>query len=220
MATATYKIDKIPNPNSQDISHPQDFEYWPVCYDPSRPPPADGSYDANAFGMGATGGLRMSAFVDEFGSNGLKFSICQSDFSDSMQKIGSAMARKLQNLCFNYKLVDVDPNTPGLQPDCQVTYRIPTPSANDPTKIVMKETDNLPECADGSTNGAVTVDCWQLTTDNNAKNLCPISGQLISVLRTADELANSPLSPGTQIKMQCRTCPDSLSGGSSSGCDY
>jgi len=95
MANATYKIDKIPNPNTWDISHPQVYDYWPVCYDPQHKPQDVNMYDPNAVGIGATGGLRMSAFIDQFGDNGLKFSICQTDFTSSMQKIGEAIAKKL-----------------------------------------------------------------------------------------------------------------------------
>jgi hypothetical protein len=68
-ATAIYKIDKNPNPNIQDLSYPLIYDYRPVCHDPEHPAPQDGSYDARAAGIGATGGLRMSAFIDEFGKN-------------------------------------------------------------------------------------------------------------------------------------------------------
>ena len=33
--------------------------------------------------------------------------------------------KHLQNLCIDAKLMDVDPVTPGLQPDCRVVYRLP-----------------------------------------------------------------------------------------------
>jgi hypothetical protein len=210
-ASATYKIDKIPNPNTQDLSHPLIYDYWPVCYDPEHPAPQDGSYDARAAGIGATGGLRMSAFIDEFGKNGLKFSICQTDFTDSMQKIGEAIARHLQDLCVNYKLMDSDLAQPGLQPDCQVVYQVPTPAKEDPTKVVLEPSDKLKECPPGSTNYAVATDCWQLTTDQNAWDKCKESGQLITVLRTADE-KNTPLTPGTLIGMNCLTCTDDIPG--------
>jgi hypothetical protein len=100
MATAQYKIAPVPNPNTADTQHPAMYDYWPVCYDPNHMPAASTTdvktgYDAVAVGWGATGGLRESAFVDEFGDNGLKFSICQPDFSTSMTAIGNAIARKL-----------------------------------------------------------------------------------------------------------------------------
>ena len=62
-----YKIDLTPNPNSADTAHPQIWDYWPVCYDPAHRPKTAGAFDADAWGYGAEGGLRMSAFIDKFG---------------------------------------------------------------------------------------------------------------------------------------------------------
>jgi hypothetical protein len=213
MATATYKIDKIPNPNTQDIAHAQVYDYWPVCYDPQHKPQDVNTYDPVAVGIGATGGLRMSAFIDQFGDNGLKFSICETDFTSSMQKIGETIAKKLQNLCVNYKLMDSDLTTPGLQPDCQVAYQIPTPSPGDPTKVVMVPQPPMPECKPGDTAGHVAADCWQLTIDTTPKSdamtKCPISGQLVSVVK-AD--TTTQLLPGTTVGMNCLTCTDDIPG--------
>jgi hypothetical protein len=100
MAKAEYKIAHIPNPNTADTMHPTTYEYWPICYDPAHMPAASTTdsatgFDTTAAGWGATGGLRMSAFINEFGANGLKFSICQSDLSDSLTAIGNALVGKL-----------------------------------------------------------------------------------------------------------------------------
>ena len=88
MASAAYRIDLVPNPNSADTAHPQVFDYYPTCYDPAYLPRSDG-FDAAAWGMGVQGGLRLAAFVDEFGKSGMKFSICESDFSNTMTAIGT-----------------------------------------------------------------------------------------------------------------------------------
>ncbi len=82
---ATYKVDETPNPNTADKANPQIWDTWPVCYDPNHPITAANTdkttgFDPVAAGYGATPGLRMSAFIDEFGANGLKYSICQPDF--------------------------------------------------------------------------------------------------------------------------------------------
>ena len=196
MANAQYKIDMVPNPTTQDTAHPKVYDSWPVCYDPSHPAPKDGSFDTVAAGWGATAGLRMSAFIDQFGTNGLKFSICQADFADSMKQIGDILAKKLTNLCVDYKLYDTDLDpTNGVQPSCRVAYRDPTTG--------IEDQNSLPEC--GTSAATADKDCWQLSTD---KGLCPATGQLVKVVRPAGADATNPLAPGTQVSMYCRTCTD------------
>jgi len=222
MASAEYKIAPIPNPNAADTQHPTVYDYWPVCYDPNHLPsaattdPATG-FDATAAAWGATGGLRESAFVDEFGKNGLKLSICEPDFAKPMQTIGSTIAGKLQNLCLDYKLVDADLVTPGLQPDCRVAYRVPQTDGLGRT-VYNEDPASLPLCPTGATNGNVSGDCWQLASDYTT---CPASGQLVQVLRTAQEISMGPWTAGTKVGMNCRTCPATLPGSVPvPGCDY
>ena len=225
MASAEYKIAPIPNPNPADPAHPTVFNYWPVCYDPNHLPspattdPVTG-FDATAAAWGATGGLRESAFIDRFGANGLKFSICEPDFSNAMVRIGSALARQLQNLCFADKLIDIDLATAGIQADCRVVWRVPVQDAKDPTRVVYAESPTaLPQCAADAINGSVSEDCWQLSFDPSQ---CPGSGQGIHVLRTQAELTAQPqLNSGTKLLMQCRTCPAAPAGSAVvAGCDY
>ncbi len=225
MASAQYKIAPVPNPNAADTQHPTVYDYWPVCYDPKHLPspattdPATG-FDATAAGWGATGGLRESAFVDEFGANGFKLSICEPDFTDAMKTIGNAVAKKLQNLCVPYKLLDTDSATPGVQPDCRVTYRVPVvnPNPNSPIQVTYSEDPvGLPQCPSGASSGSIAADCWQLTSDFDK---CPGNGQMIDVLRTAAEIIAAPLPAGTKVGMQCRTCPDPLPGAAAvRGCE-
>jgi hypothetical protein len=220
MAKAQYKIDKVPNPNTADTQHPQVWDYWPVCYDPGHMPKDPNVFDPDAAGIGATGGLRNAAFVDQFGENGLKFSICQPDFQDSMKKIGDAIAKKLQNLCVDYKLVDTKLDQEGVQADCRVVWRTPTTDANGKTTWVESPT-SLPQCETGATSDNIPGDCWRLTKDTTK---CPVNGQLIQVLRTKAEIAKDPqIPPGTKISMQCRTCTDVIATAtdeSQAGCKY
>lgn len=222
LASAEYKIAPIPNPDPADTANPTLFASWPVCYDPNHRPAAATTdpvtgFDATAAAWGATGGLRESAFVDEFGANGMKLSICSPDLSPAMASIGQALARKVKNVCFNAKLVDVDPLTPGLQPDCRVVYRrVPVTTAGLVTYI--EDPASLPSCPYGASDGAVAEDCWQLSTDTAQ---CPASGQRISVLRTSAEIAAGPYPDGTLLDMHCQTCPALPAGAApSTGCDY
>jgi hypothetical protein len=100
MANADYKIALVPNPNTADTVHPQVYDYWPICYDPDHMPSDTGKdpstgFDVDAAAWGARGGLRNAAFVDEFGENGLKFSICQRDYSYALSTIGTAISKAL-----------------------------------------------------------------------------------------------------------------------------
>jgi len=225
LTKAPYKIDLIPNANTADTAHPMVYDSWPTCYDPNHMPAAatmdkTTGFDSTAAGWGATAGLRLSAFVDEFGANGLKFSICQTDFSASMKNIGDTIAKKLQNLCVDYKLIDTDQNpADGIQADCRVVYRHPVVDAKDPSIVIYLEDPNsMPQCDPSKDdNTQPTYPCWKLVSD---KTKCPINGQLINVVRAPAD-RNTPLDPGTKVSMQCRTCPDSILGSAAiAGCNY
>ena len=214
MATATYKIDLIPNPNVADMNHPNVYDSWPVCYDPNHKPADPSKFDATAAGWGATAGLRASAFVDEFGPNGSKFSICQTDFAASMQQIGASMAKHLQNLCINDKLR----LTSALQPDCRVAYSYPSIDPTDPSQLIYVEDPvALLPCNPGDTSDSIQTDCWQLVSDSTK---CPeaFNGQLVNVLRTRAEINAGSLPAGTKVNMQCHICSTSPSAVPLEGC--
>ena len=215
-ANAKYKIDLVPGPRPEDADNQQgqEWDYWPICYDPDHEPNDPATFDADAWSWGAQGGLRISAFIDEFGVNGLKFSICERDFTGAMWMFGETIAKNLQNLCIDAKLMDVDPVTPGLQPDCRVVYGMPQTDSTTGKVTYSESSQSLPMCPPGATPDTITSDCWQLVIDNTK---CPVAGQLMTVVRTAAEIADGPLAGGTKIGLQCWTCPDLTS---RPGCDY
>jgi hypothetical protein len=118
MAKAKYKIDRVPGPGAEDIDGQQGpvWDVWPVCFDPDHEPTDPDTFDADAWAWGARGGLRISAFIDEFGDNGRKLSICERDFGNYLLEFGNTLEKKLQNLGIDAKLMDVDPLTPGCSP--------------------------------------------------------------------------------------------------------
>ncbi len=204
-AKAQYKIDLVPNLNAADSSQPQVYDSWPICYDPRHRPSDPNIYDPVAVGWGATGGLRLSAFVDEFGANGLKFSICETDFSRSMRLLGEGIADAFSlSPCVDHKLVDVDLAAPGIQADCRVVFRVPRPDPVDPRKVSYVENpESMPRCDPGkSDNAQPAYPCWKLVNDTTR---CWVNGQLIAVVRSPSE-RSTPLEPGTKVGMQCRTC--------------
>jgi hypothetical protein len=183
-----YKIDLISNPNTADTAHPQIFDYWPVCYDPDHRPQTEGAYDSDAWAWGAQGGLRMSAFVDQFGANGSKYSICERDFTGAMQGFGNTLASKLANRCVPS---DIQGKT------CTAKYRRPIAVGSG---IGYVDDGNLSTCPSGATDGATSEDCFSLVSD---QALCPGAQLLVRVLRTADEVATGPIAQGTDLSITC-----------------
>jgi hypothetical protein len=219
MAEAKYQIGLIPNPNTADTTHPQIYDVWPVCYDRNHLPADASVYDPLAAGWGAAGGLRLSAFVDEFGANGLKFSICESDFANAMRVFGNSLEGLIRNACIDEKLMDQHPLAPGVQANCRVAYRTPVPDPKDASKVSYEEDPRgMRQCdATASDDTQPAYPCWKLTSDVNR---CHGSGQLISVVRAPSERA-IPLTPGTKLAMQCETCVAPVAGMDSvAGCDY
>ena len=188
LANAQYRIDFVPNPNSADIAHPFIYDYWPVCYDPNHLPKSSG-FDSDAWGWGAPGGLRLSAFVDEFGSNGLKYSICEPDFTDAMTGIGAALATKMQNLCI--------PSSFDQGKTCKANYSTPVVDVNGKIGYVANPV-SLAQCS-ADTLGA--ADCYALVTD---PVLCPGDQYRVQLTRTAQEIATGPLTPGTKVVISCQ----------------
>jgi hypothetical protein len=222
MLNAEYKIAPIPNPGHlTDASAPATiYDLWPVCYDadhpPTNPDPTTG-FDAEAAGYGATPSLRLSAFVDEFGPNGLKFSMCEADWTDAMGMFGETLTREMRNLCVDQKLVDADPSTPELDPDCILEYDapnaeiVPTPpgcaicagsACADKLDSGSQWTRTyLPRCDPNSP----VPPCWELT-QNWTK--CPVNGQFINVHRTPARYTPG----GDRYRLQCRVCPSADAG--------
>jgi hypothetical protein len=201
-----YRIDKDPTslpPGQQKL-----WDYMPICQDPNQQ-----SADGNIYK--AYGGLRLKKFIDAFGANGQVFSICNSDFTNPMQQIGSALARVSRPGCVQYPLMDMDPNTPGIQPECQVQNRQPcSPFGGDCLESGYIETP-LSECknSQGSildpTNpqldsvSEASRPCWYFSYDTTCA-----TGQSISALRRTGVVAPA----GTFLAATCLTCATSNPG--------
>jgi hypothetical protein len=188
LTDAVYRIDLVPNPNLADTEHPQVYDYWPVCYDPDHMPKSSG-FDSEAWGWGAPGGLRLAAFVDAFGTSGLKYSICERDFSDAMQGIGAALVKKMPNRCVA--------STIGSK-SCAVNIARPYVDETGATKYVM-DANSLPRCAEGATT--VTADCYALVSDTL---VCPGAQYVVRLNRTDAEMAAGALPSGTWLRLACQ----------------
>jgi hypothetical protein len=182
VATATYKIAPVPNPNSLDTAHPTVLDSLPICYDPNHLPtdldPATG-VDPVAMGYGAAAGLRLSAFVDAFGANGQKFSICQPDFSGAMSQIGATLSKKMRNQCV--------PTTYAQGASCKSTYMTPDGQERE-----------IPLC-DASNSLASVLPCYELVLDQVT---CPGDNLLVHLNRGNGDVTLIPA--GTWLVFTCR----------------
>lgn len=64
--------------------------------------------------------VRTASFIDQFTYNS-RSSICGADLRSAMTQIGALVKRGLVDPCFQTQLVDADPSTPELDPDCQIS---------------------------------------------------------------------------------------------------
>jgi hypothetical protein len=207
-----YKIDSTPNP-TPGSAVAEIYDYWPVCYDPDFMPTGSG-FDKTAADHGATGGLRIDAFLNQFKSESrLSYSICESDFGPAMDGIGKTLAIKMGSLCVPYKLADTS-DDPGVQADCRVVYRIPrtVTSGKGITSVVYDELpDSLPRC-----DASRTPDCWEVKFGNasgtadeqQTAKRCPATGTVPSQMINVVRQAGTTLAEGTKVSMQCVTCVD------------
>jgi hypothetical protein len=177
MATATYTIGLVPNPNMTDTAHSTVYDLWPVCYDPNHKPASSTEYDASAAGWGATPGLRLSAFVDEFGKNGLKASICQNDFAATMSQIGAKLAQQLSNRCL--------PASYAQYKACAAHYLLPDSAGG-----YTRQADVVPSCDDRSP----VPGCYTLVPDGAP---CATGEFLVQAG------SGRTLSPGTMLEFSC-----------------
>ncbi len=182
MAAATYKIGPVPNPSTADSAYPTVFDLWPVCYDPEHKPANSTDFDPSAAGLGATPGLRLGAFVDQFGDNGMKFSICQTDFSNTMSQIGAKLAEQVQNRCLPASFAQFT--------NCSAHLLVPLVMP-DGSGGYSREGSVVPVCD----NNAPATPCYTVTADATP---CANGEFLVQTINT------DALTPGTMLDLTCQ----------------
>ena len=140
--------------------------------------------------------VRIQQWVEAFGSHGLAETICANTFAPSLMAIATELSKLLGPQCIGDNLVDLDPNTPGIQPQCQVTdqYR------NDQNVLVPTV---LQACA----NNGNTAPCWSLDVDQTK---CNGPFLILNVKRPAGMLPN-----GLNTSVACAQC---IAGVPKAGC--
>lgn len=189
--------------------------------------PSGSGFDQTAADHGATGGLRIQAFLDQFKPESrLAYSICESDFGPAMAGIGKNLMNKMGSLCVPYKLADSE-DAPGIQADCRVAFRIPktVTDANGIKSIAYDEDPaSLPRC-----DASRTPVCWEVKFGNangtadeqEVASRCPANGSTPSQMINVVRKPGTTLVEGTKLGMQCVTCVDLRPGIKPvKGCDY
>jgi hypothetical protein len=93
--------------------------------------------------------VRIQQWVEAFGNHGLVQTICAPSFAPGLSSLATELTRLPPPSCVTRALRDVDPTTPGLDPDCVVV---------DQSSAGQRP---MPACA---TNGGAPP-CWRLEED-------------------------------------------------------
>jgi hypothetical protein len=143
-------------------------------------------------GSGTTGsfadpGVRVQQFVQEFGGNGLVYSICQDNFGPALNTIAMKLSQLIGPKCVVGQLWDKDGDggNGSLTPDCAVIDHVPNGSGTGTVDSVV------PSCAD---NGN-TAPCWSLRAPTTMEQTSCPSGHIVAINRGGaqppDNLRNS-----------------------------
>jgi hypothetical protein len=139
--------------------------------------------------------VRILQWVEGFGANGLFLPICADSFAPALTTIAQKLSMLLAPQCIQGTLVDEDPTTPTLDPDCTIIDRY----FNDQNQAIETA---LAACASNQN----TPPCWSIVDD--AMN-CP-GAQTLNVNRGA---ATPP--SGLITKVSCAMC---IAGVGQAGC--
>lgn len=130
--------------------------------------------------------VRLAQWVQSFGDHGLFETICANSFAPALMQIATALGKLLGPQCVGNNLVDTDPNTPGIQPDCQVV---------DQSTMGGKPFSTVLQACSVNNN---TPPCWSL--DVNA-NKCPGPFLILNVNRGSAQLPS-----GLSTSLSCAQC--------------
>ncbi len=110
------------------------------------------SCTSTSTGVSALPAVRTQAFTHAFTGRSLAVSLCDDDLGDALDHFGFPDPGDLA--CLDGQLVDLDPATDGIQPDCAVTL---VSSGGDPQDVgqVVPQCDSL----------HYTTPCWALGKD-------------------------------------------------------
>jgi hypothetical protein len=133
----------------------------------------------------ATPPLNLAALAEPFRFEWERslYSICDGDWAEVAACVPAPWGlENLRPLCFDHCAADLDPDTPGTQPDC----------------IATANGEPLPHCSETDDESAT---CYQLRTDQDTSFTCVEDGANVEL-----ELQNRD--PGTCYELTCQISTD------------
>lgn len=130
-------------------------ETSPITLAPSCIQPGAGDVYSSADGEEsiARPAVRLKALLDNYPTRSTSQSICAGDLTPALTQIANLLKEVVGNPCIQGNLKDADPNTAGVQPDCQVSVWTNYGEVDQSEEV-------LPQCS-----GAITNNCWSIETD-------------------------------------------------------
>ncbi len=135
----------------------------------------------------AAPGVRLKFFLDQFAQRNTITTICNEDLSDALILIAQLLAKVIGNPCIDGN-IDMDPDTAGIQYECQVSdIRFPGEDRQEETII--------PECT--STSPPTPLPCWHFEEDTEA---CPDTDTHLTLIV---ERGSGSVPTGTHVYARC-----------------
>ena len=141
--------------------------------------------------------VRLQFFLDQFPNRSTVTTICQADLSGGLQLIGELLKQAIGTPCISGNLLDADPSTPAVDPECTVSYISNFGKANAQETL-------LPECTGSN------MPCWEIIKDVTN---CPCNATQDPTCDPGNPLDNLSLKindavaqpAGTQVVANCVT---------------
>jgi hypothetical protein len=134
--------------------------------------------------------IRVKAWVDSFGANGIFYPICANDFTMAVKGIADKINQRLGASCVSTNIALLDPKNPQSPHNCQVTQKTTDMTTGKVTSA------KLPEC-DGN-----TFPCFKLTF-NSASCLDPNASTLFQTCNDANCMAANNSSDMKDASIAC-----------------
>lgn len=141
--------------------------------------------------------IRTADFLTQFEDRNTRATICKGDLTDGLTQIGALLKAVIADPCFEAQVADLDPDMPGLQPDCTVSDM----------HYANGEETELAVIASCVQSGGATP-CWRIEEDAEHCSYTHTNPHLKLVVDRGGVVP----SPDVHVKASCVTTESSGSG--------